>query len=78
MAVIKCTLAKGGKLKVLKVIKFEPGDTIELDEPLELSWRSEKGSKPIVRLSKCLAVQECFRPKDTALRYVIPNPCPGN
>ena len=78
MAVIRCTLDKGGKLKVVKVIQFQPGDTIELDEAVEVSWRIPSNTKPVISSFKCLAVKGCFSSNDSALPNVIPNPCPGN
>jgi hypothetical protein len=76
MAVIKCTLERDGTLKVLEVIKFQPGDTIELDEPLELSWQIEKNSQPLITTYRCLGVRKPFSPEGRIIEHIIPVPCP--
>jgi hypothetical protein len=76
MAVIKCSLEKDGKLKVLEVIKFQPGDTIELDDPVEVSWRAEENSAPLITSFRCLAVRTPFGPEVRYHSNVIPFPCP--
>ena len=76
MAVIKCTMQKGGKLKVVKVVQFQPGDTIELDEPIRVSWQIDNNPKPVVHVFKCMAVMTAFTETGRAINYVIPVPCP--
>lgn len=76
MAVIKCTMQKGGKLKVVKVTQFHPGDIIQLDKPLEVSWHIDNNPKPIIRAFKCMAVSKAFTERDRVIEYIIPVPCP--
>ncbi len=81
MAVIRCTLEEDGRLKVLEVIEFQPGDTIRLDEPVEVAWQIPKHpehSRQLIAMSKCLAVKTAFAPEELVIENVIPVPCPGN
>ena len=80
MAVIKCKLEHDGRLRVLEVIEFEPCDTIQLEEALEVSWDfpGDIQDNPVSFASKCLAVKTKFPPKGRAVENVIPVPCPGN
>jgi hypothetical protein len=43
-----------------------------------VSWHIPNNLAPVVSSFKCLAVKACFSQNDSATRYVIPNPCPGN
>ncbi|MGD0298102.1 MAG: hypothetical protein ABSE86_13395 [Bryobacteraceae bacterium] len=78
MAVIKCTLEQDGKLRVLSVAEFQPGDTIELEEAIEVCWSLQGGYQPLISRGKCLAVKSRFSANDSAIPNVMPNPCPGN
>ena len=78
MAVIRCTLEQGGKLKVVKVLQFQPGDTIELDQPVEVSWNIEGGQTPVIRAFKCMAVLTAFDGTGGIVENLIPIPCPHN
>jgi hypothetical protein len=77
MALVKCMLEHDGKLKVLSVTEFQPGDTIELEEAVELCW-NQGPHKSLISKGKCLVVKSRFYANDPALPNVIPNPCPGN
>jgi hypothetical protein len=66
MAVIKCAL-KRGKLKVIEVIEFQPGDTIKFDKIVPLF------GKP----SDCLNVKSPFTPGQTVEKHWV-STCPGN
>jgi hypothetical protein len=77
MAVIKCTLGKGGKLKVSKVIRFEPGDRIELDRSVDIKWPPDGGGHYHPYLTKCLQVWQPFEGTSSSTGNVIPTPCPG-
>ena len=78
MAKIQCTLEIDGRLKVLRVIEFQPGDTIELDEPVEVAWHVKHGTPPVITKAKCAAVLTPFIPSARAVENIIPNPCPPN
>jgi hypothetical protein len=84
MAVIKCKLEHDGRLKVLEVLAFEPCDTIQLDQEIQVSWdiqSNQPGNQPgnpVSFASKCLAVKTRFASGGRAVENVIPVPCPGN
>jgi hypothetical protein len=67
MAVIKCTM-KDGKLEVLHVIEFTPGDQIEFDKGVKLIGPHDE---------MCLRVVNPFRPGHE-LHHSSVVPCPGN
>lgn len=66
MAVMKCAL-KDGKLHVLEVIGFQPGDKIKLDKPV--SFFAEPDD--------CLIVRVPFNSGRTVEKSWV-SPCPGN
>jgi hypothetical protein len=84
MAVIKCKLEHDGRLKVLEVLAFEPCDTIQLDQEIQVSWDIQSNppgnppGNPVSFASKCLAVKTRFASGGRAVENVIPVPCPGN
>jgi hypothetical protein len=66
MALIQCVLTVG-KLEVVKVVKFEVGDKIKLDKPMDFN------GKP----ADCLDVRVPFGPgRKMSNNFVLP--CPGN
>jgi hypothetical protein len=77
MAKIECALERDGRLRVLRVKEFQPGDMILLDEPLEVSWHIGHGS-PAISISKCVEVVKAFAGNGRIVEHVIPNPCPPN
>jgi hypothetical protein len=66
MAVIKCKM-KDGKLEVVQVVEFDPGDHISLEKPIDLFGRPDD----------CLIVKKPFRPGGTVGIADVSN-CPGN
>jgi hypothetical protein len=88
MAKINCALEPDGRLRVLRVIEFQPGDTIELEQPVEVLWQLPNFPGPVSAASKCLVVKNRFSPDHTIIQKsshdqtvvqdVIPTPCPGN
>jgi hypothetical protein len=66
MAVFKCAL-KGGKLEVLEVLEFRPGDKIKFDKPVPF----------FVEPDDCLIVRSPFRSGRTVEKHWV-EPCPGN
>jgi hypothetical protein len=87
MAKIKCALEPDGRLRVLSVTEFQPGDTIELEQPVEVLWQLPNFPGPVSSASKCLVVKNPFSPDHTIIQKsshdqtivqnVIPTPCPG-
>jgi|HubBroStandDraft_5_1064220.scaffolds.fasta_scaffold58052_2 hypothetical protein len=78
MAKIECSLERDGRLRVLRVLEFQPGDMILLDEPLEVSWQIGNGSPAVISKSKCVEVVKAFASNGRIVEHVIPNPCPPN
>jgi hypothetical protein len=88
MAKINCALEPDGRLRVLRVIEFQPGDTIELEQAVEVLWQFPNIPGPVTAASKCLVVKNRFSPDHTIIQKsshdqtivqnVIPTPCPGN